>query len=220
MIYDFKMAHLRGAFQREFELWDQYASSSNTREIKKIRSRILSVTRNELTGPAGDLPGVYLFTEPTGHVRYIGIAETNRRPLRVRLEDRLRHDSWFDAQLDHLSDAKLLAKIDMRLGASNPRAAGKHNGSHARMITQYRNCDTIRLFGTTVSSEEIRSAERALIASAVLAGLPLQNSNHRRFRGNIGKSALELARWVVAESADLLNPSLWSRWKQELRSFA
>lgn len=219
LIYDFRIARLRGAFPREFELWDQYGASSSTKEIGKIRSQVLSKTRNELGVAAASMPGVYLFTEPSGQLKYIGIAETKRRPLRNRIEDRLRHDSWFDTSLDQLTETELRAKIGVRLAASNPRANGQHDNSHACMILYYRNCDTIRLFGTTICSEAIKSAEKVLVASAVKAGFLLQNSHYRRFRGNVDKSALKLANWVVTESTDLLNSSLRSRWQQELRTF-
>lgn len=222
----FNLAALRGAFAEQFDIWDQAVCEGNTQKAKRARRAIQRIVREQLASQAARLGGFYLFLDPreSGGLRglnYIGIADTTRRPIGRRIEDRLKDDSSLDILLDDLDIETARSIITARLMCALPRSGQNYVEKHLAVAQLFRRSPCVLILGCSEEPSLIRQAEKLLIASAIAAGAPLVNVQHRRFKGTVVQPALELASEVIAAAGSAGLPATAIRhWRSALNALA
>lgn len=102
--------------------------------------------------------------------------------MRVRIEDRLRDDSCFDASLDGMPTSEAFSRIERRLRVAMPRSRANYVGKHLRTCELVRCSGRILLNAVDAEASVIENAERLLIGSAWALGAHLKNKQHLKFR--------------------------------------
>jgi len=218
----FDLAGLRGAFSEQFADWDAAVRESDPLKAKRARRAIQRVAREGLSKSPATLGGFYLFYDPhvsdrLGGLNYVGIADSSRRPIGRRIEDRLKDDSSLDVALDEMDKSAVREIVTARLLCALPKSGQNYVDKHLRVAALFRLSPIVILLGCEQSRERIRETEKILIASAAAAGAPLTNDTHMRFRGRASKAAFELADAVmVAAAANGLPTNGISDWRESL----
>jgi hypothetical protein len=156
--------------------------------------------------PAARLGGFYFFLDPEnedglGGLSYIGIADSELRPIRERIVDRLRDDSALDVNLDSLEAEVARAIVIERLTCALPTSGANYVDKHLRVATLFRRSPLVVLVGCDQSKQLIREAEKLLISAASAAGAPLANIQHLHFRGSASRQGMALALDVISKAA-------------------
>jgi hypothetical protein len=218
----FDLAGLRGAFSEQFADWDAAVKESDTLKAKRARRTIQRIAREGLSKSPATLGGFYLFHDPSvperlGGLNYIGIADSPRRPIARRIEDRLKDDSSLDVALDEMAECTVRTIVTARLLCALPNSGQNYVDKHLRVAALFRRSPIVILLGCEQPRELIRETEKILIASAAAVGAPLTNDTHIRFRGRASKAAIELADAViVAAAANGLPTNGINDWRESL----
>jgi hypothetical protein len=151
---------------------------------------------------AASAGGIYLFYKhhdpiELHHLTYIGIAEGPARPMRSRIEDRLRDDSCFDTSLDYLPRSTAASIIRNRLRVAMPRSTRDYTEKHLNTCDLVRASGRVLLNAVAARPNAIKTAERILIASACALKAPLLNRQNLQLREKPSADGASLARSLV-----------------------
>jgi hypothetical protein len=199
----FDLAGLRQSCKPFFAGWDAAVERHDDVAARTERRALLNHTRAGLAVPSADAAGIYLFHRSVNPVAledliYIGIAESSARPMRIRIEDRLRDDSCFDPSLDDLPRRQAADVIRKRLKVAMPTSRRDYTEKHLSTCELVRASGRILLNATEAEPRAIRDAEKLLIASASALRAPLSNRKLLRFVGPASAAGVGLARSLVA----------------------
>lgn len=168
------------------------------------------------------MAGFYFFIDPTQQdnlagLNYIGIAEGRTRPLGRRIVDRLRDDSALDTSLDQLSPGAARRVVHNRLVCALPGTGQNYVDKHLKVAELCRRSPIVVLIGVDEPKQIIRDAEKILIRSAVSAGAPVLNVQHRRFKGGASDRAYEVVRAVIDQGVQHgLSAAGGKQWRSSL----
>jgi hypothetical protein len=218
----FDLARLRGAFSEQFAAWDLAVRESNRQGAKQARRQIQHVARQGLSVQPATSGGFYLFHDPKEKgldgLSYIGIADSPRRPIGRRIEDRLKDDSGLDVDLDEVEDGVARLIISGRLLCALPVSGQNYIEKHMRVAALFRRSPAVILLGCDETRDAIRETEKVLIGSAASAGASLMNRTCIGYRGPAFGMALELAEAVITTAGQLGFPESGLKcWRDSLR---
>lgn len=199
---EFDLASLRTSCAPFFRRWDAAVAEGEGVAAMAERRALLAHARLGLSVDAASAGGVYFFYRPSTSVEihdiaYIGIADGPARPMRVRIEDRLRDDNCFDASLDELTRLEAVNVVSNRLQVAMPKSSRDYTAQHLRTCDLMRASGRILLNAVQAAPFVIREAEKVLIATAWTLSVQLRNKQHRNFRGRISTEAADLAKELI-----------------------
>ena len=175
----FDLHSLRGQFAPEFADWEASLTTRDAARARNARKGILARARTSLRQGDALEPGVYVFVNRNQQVmeavKYIGIALTSKRPMAIRMVDRLRDDSALDTNLDGLPADQFRARVESRLRLVLGDPGANYVEKHLAVAELFRASTDAVLTPWSANKATIEGAERALIASAYQLGAPLFN---------------------------------------------
>lgn len=218
----FSISRLRVAFSGQFEKWQRAVEEGNTALARQARAAIRALAFEGLTDGPAAMGGFYLFIDPgqqdsLAGLNYIGIAEGRARPIGRRIVDRLRDDSALDSSLDQLGPEVARRVVHDRLVCALPQTGQNYVDKHLQVAELCRRSPTVVLIGSDEPKHTIRKAEKILIRSAVSAGAPVVNIQHRRFKGDASERAYEVAHAVIDQGVQHgLSSTGGKQWRSRL----